>query len=89
MAQRQAKATKSTEATRGRLAMGIQTPAQRNSTPDASSQNAGNGSMAGDIRTRIEKLAYELYERRGGQDGHDWQDWLEAERLNRSTQEHL
>jgi hypothetical protein len=45
--------------------------------------------MAGDIRMRIEKLAYELYERRGGQDGHDWQDWLEAERLDRSAQEHL
>ncbi|HRC43723.1 MAG TPA: DUF2934 domain-containing protein [Nitrospira sp.] len=34
-----------------------------------------------EIRTHIEKLAYELYQRRGRQDGHDRQDWLEAERL--------
>lgn len=33
----------------------------------------------------IEKRAYELYETRGRADGHDWDDWLEAEReLSRS-----
>lgn len=44
------------------------------------------GGLAADeeIRTRIEKLAYELYQRRGRQDGHDRQDWLEAERLTLS-----
>ena len=30
---------------------------------------------------RIEKKAYELYEKRGCQDGHDCEDWLEAERI--------
>ena len=35
--------------------------------------------------TRIEgdeiaARAYELYESRGGEHGHDWDDWLEAER---------
>ncbi|MEK6801220.1 MAG: DUF2934 domain-containing protein [Nitrospirota bacterium] len=39
---------------------------------------------AEEIRIRIEKLAYELYQRRGRQDGHDRQDWLEAERLTLS-----
>ncbi|MCS6287485.1 MAG: DUF2934 domain-containing protein [Nitrospira sp.] len=39
---------------------------------------------AEEIRIRIEKLAYELYQRRGRQDGHDHQDWLEAERLTLS-----
>jgi hypothetical protein len=34
-----------------------------------------------DIRTHIEKLAYELYQRAGCRDGHDREDWLEAERL--------
>ena len=29
----------------------------------------------------VEKKAYELDEKRGGQDGYDWDDWLEAERL--------
>ena len=30
---------------------------------------------------RVEKKAYELYETRGRQDGHDWNDWFEAERI--------
>jgi hypothetical protein len=33
------------------------------------------------IQDEIAKKAYELYEKRGGQDGNDLQDWLEAERL--------
>jgi hypothetical protein len=41
----------------------------------------GNGAESGDIRTRIEKLAYEIYQQRGEQDGYHLQDWLEAERL--------
>lgn len=27
----------------------------------------------------VAKLAYELYQKRGGQGGNDWQDWFEAE----------
>lgn len=30
---------------------------------------------------RVEKKAYELFEKRGGQHGSDWQDWFEAQRL--------
>ena len=30
---------------------------------------------------RVEKKAYELFEKRGCQSGHDWEDWLEAERI--------
>lgn len=30
---------------------------------------------------KVEKKAYELYVKRGCQDGHDWDDWLEAERI--------
>jgi hypothetical protein len=33
-----------------------------------------------DLRARIVELAYMLYEQRGRQDGHDLEDWLEAER---------
>jgi hypothetical protein len=29
---------------------------------------------------RISQRAYELYLQRGGSDGRDWEDWLEAER---------
>jgi hypothetical protein len=28
----------------------------------------------------IARKAYELYERRGGEPGHEFEDWLEAER---------
>ena len=30
---------------------------------------------------RVEKKAYELFEKRGCQNGHDWDDWFEAERV--------
>ena len=33
-----------------------------------------------DLGARIAKRAYELYEQRGRQHGHDWEDWIEAER---------
>ncbi|WHZ22351.1 MAG: hypothetical protein OJF47_001463 [Nitrospira sp.] len=45
------------------------------------SHKNGNGHATDDTRTRIEKLAYDLYQRRGCEDGHDREDWLEAERL--------
>ena len=36
-----------------------------------------------DVRTR----AYELYEARGREPGHEWDDWLQAEREVRSEHE--
>jgi len=27
----------------------------------------------------IARRAFELYQRRGGEDGHDWEDWFRAE----------
>lgn len=30
---------------------------------------------------RVEKKAYEIFQRRGCQNGHDLDDWLEAEKL--------
>lgn len=35
---------------------------------------------AGDLTEQIRQLAFHLYESRGGGDGHDLDDWLEAER---------
>jgi hypothetical protein len=32
-----------------------------------------------DLLERVRGRAYELYERRGRQDGHDLEDWLQAE----------
>lgn len=47
-------------------------------------KNPLNGRLDGqrpdDDRARIVELAYALYERRGRQDGHALDDWLEAER---------
>jgi hypothetical protein len=34
-------------------------------------------------RERIQRRAYERYEERGGEHGHDQEDWYEAERENR------
>lgn len=38
---------------------------------DADSTNVGHEA--------VERRAYELYEQRGREDGHDWDDWLAAE----------
>ena len=32
----------------------------------------------------VTRVAYELFERRGREDGHDLEDWLEAERIVRA-----
>jgi hypothetical protein len=36
--------------------------------------------LAGPRHDAIARRAYELYERRGRADGHDWEDWFNAER---------
>jgi hypothetical protein len=38
-----------------------------------------NGNMPEEIHARIATLAYQLYEQRGRQDGHDVEDWIIAE----------
>jgi hypothetical protein len=37
------------------------------------------------VREMIGKRAYELYEKRGREDGHDLDDWLEAEKIVKSA----
>ena len=49
--------------------------------PELLSQETICRSATDDTRARIEKLASELYQQRGCRDGHDHEDWLEAERL--------
>ena len=44
---------------------------------------------SGRLRTCVEKLAYNIYEQRGHQTGHDVDDWLEAERLISDTANQL
>lgn len=58
------------------------------STPkqeEAMAQSAGRESVQavsddGEAQQRIAARAYELYRERGCRDGHDLDDWLEAER---------
>ncbi len=38
------------------------------------------------IEQQIQQRAYELYEQRGRTDGHDLEDWLQAEREIKGTQ---
>ena len=51
-------------------------------------QSVGDTTAANIDRDRVATRAYELYLRRGGGDGRDLDDWLEAEReLNGSRSE--
>ena len=36
--------------------------------------------LSEELRERIAHRAYEIHQRRGGQHGSDWEDWLQAER---------
>lgn len=44
-----------------------------------SSESGHSASDDGKVRQRIAMRAYELYRERGSHDGHDLDDWLEAE----------
>ena len=46
-----------------------------------------NGSTE-DILHRVEATAYELYQQRGREDGHDVEDWLKAEAIVKSQTTH-
>ena len=46
----------------------------------AGRDSAQNASGNGEVLQRIAVRAYELYQERGGRDGRDLDDWLEAER---------
>jgi hypothetical protein len=47
------------------------------------SLSSEDGEIADTMETRIRELAYELYESRGRIDGHELDDWLEAESVIR------
>ena len=48
--------------------------------PTRSSTHGSNNSPQPSRLSRIARRAHELYEARGGQDGRDLDDWLQAER---------
>lgn len=49
-------------------------------TPPSAPQHSGGTAAATIDRERIANRAYERYMARGGADGQDLEDWLEAER---------
>ena len=84
MAQRRIKSTADSKQKDSPSKAVKKTSARPRPVRDRQPQPTGGMAAAEEIRIRIEKLAYELYQRRGRQDGHDRQDWLEAERLTLS-----
>ena len=56
---------------------------ERNLSPEPESMQK----YSGEVRERIAKKAYELYEQRGRQAGRELEDWLEAEELVRKEME--
>ena len=81
MARRRAKITTDTDGIQSRTTVKANDPAEDNVSCQILSQGTVNDAAVDDTMTRIEKLAYELYQRGGYRDGHDREDWLEAERL--------
>jgi hypothetical protein len=67
-----------------------QTTSSRKRTVSSTNKSSAHGSRGtqltaapretAELRARIAKRAYELYERRGYQDGYALEDWLQAER---------
>ena len=49
-------------------------------TADLASEGPGADEIQARRQARIREAAYAAYQRRGGQAGHDVEDWLEAER---------
>jgi hypothetical protein len=45
--------------------------------------------MGPEFYDRVSQKAFELYEHRGGENGRDIEDWLEAERLIRQEMQNL
>ncbi len=81
MARQRAKTTLDTNGRQGRSLAPTHVPTQDNKDRQTLLHKNGSCTAIDDTRMRIEKLAYELYQRRGCQDGHDREDWLEAERV--------
>ena len=89
MTRRESEALPEQERTRHLSTKGPKKPTGKRAERASSQQQSGAETKTDDVRARIEKLAYTLYQQRGKLDGHDYQDWLEAEhmiRLSATTQ---
>jgi len=55
--------------------------ADHGSHDDGQTRSDGQQRLGEEFYFQVARKAYELFERRGGEHGHDVDDWLEAERL--------
>jgi hypothetical protein len=53
---------------------------QRSSAAIRTGGDALPVNVSRDTHGAVARRAYELYEHRGGEHGHDWDDWFQAER---------
>jgi len=54
-------------------------PQMKKQSPTAS-YPSHSMALSQELRERIAQRAYDIHQRRGGQHGSDWEDWLQAER---------
>ena len=85
MTRRESEALPEQERTRHLSTTGPNKPTGKRVERASSKQQSGVETTTNDVRARIEKLAYALYQQRGRLDGHDYQDWLEAEHMIRTS----
>ncbi len=85
MTRHESEALPEQERTRHLPTTGPNRPTSKRVVRAPSQQQSGVETTTDDVRARIEKLAYALYQERGRRDGHDYQDWLEAEHRIRTS----
>ena len=57
----------------------LQTGKEKQQDEEAHASTAQSHALSGEDHTRVAELAYALYEQRGRKDGHDLEDWFNAE----------
>lgn len=57
----------------------LQKREEKQQDTDAHASTAPSHALSGEDHTPVAELAYALYEQRGRKDGHDLEDWLNAE----------
>lgn len=61
---------------------------KKHKTAGRENDSINGHSLTDELVQRINRRAYELYEQRGSESGHDVEDWLEAERLVMEQETH-
>jgi hypothetical protein len=62
-----------------RRSASLQTGKEKQQDEKVHASTAQSHALSGEDHTRVAELAYALYEQRGRKDGHDLEDWFNAE----------